>query len=345
MHIPEFNRIFVFGDSLMDNGNRRELEKLHSNRKIAEEPYWNGRFTNGYNAPDYLLLFFEEIYKNSNGKPNIKLINKAVGGATTRGYGEGKYYVPSTLKQVQTHVNNNGFFSERDLIIFGGGGNNFNFGLSKLKIKYLFGIAEDYKKTLDILINSGAKNILLYNVPDISHTVIFNSHTNFISKYLFKGLGKFITFLTEGINHKIDRYVLDKKNQVNISIIDVFNLMRIMSQSPEEFEFKPMHNCMIRDFGIGGHEKVKEKSRKVKTPEDEYSYFFFDFLHPSTHAHCIVAKIVLNMLADDMKHPKYPDMHHHHHVNIETLKRYIQNVESRLNISIKDISNPASHTI
>lgn len=345
MHIPKFERIFVFGDSLMDNGNRRDLEKQHSNRKIAEEPYWNGRFTNGYNAPDYLLIFLQEIYKNTNDKLEIKLINKAVGGATTRGYGEGKNYVPSIIKQVKIHIKSNGSFSDRDLIIFGGGGNNFNFGLSKLKLKYLFGIAEDYKKALNLLIESGAKNILLYNVPDISHTVIFNSHTNFVSKYAFKGLGKFVTFLTERINHKIDKYVLRKKSEINVSIIDVFNLMKIMAQSPEEFEFKPMHHCMIRDFGVGGNEKVKEKNRKIKTSEDEYNYFFFDFLHPSTHAHCIVAKIVLNMLADSMKHLKYPDMHHHHHVNVDTLNRYIKNVESRLNISIKEISNPASHTI
>lgn len=85
--VPQFKHIVFFGDSLTDNGN---LFKSLNDAIPKYPPYYNGRFTNGYNWSD---LISYNLYSNY----SIDAANYAVGGATAAFENPSDGYLPLTL--------------------------------------------------------------------------------------------------------------------------------------------------------------------------------------------------------------------------------------------------------
>ncbi|XP_024983904.1 GDSL esterase/lipase At5g45670-like isoform X1 [Cynara cardunculus var. scolymus] len=90
---PQVPCYFIFGDSLMDNGNNNHL---HTNAKVNYEPYGidfpdgpTGRFSNGRNVADVIaqLLGFESFiqpFATARSDDIVKGVNYASGGAGIR---------------------------------------------------------------------------------------------------------------------------------------------------------------------------------------------------------------------------------------------------------------------
>lgn len=182
---PRFDAMYVFGDSLSDNGNDLILTKLMGISPAippSETPhrtYFQGRFSNGPVAFEYL---WRMIRQNANAvvKPSLAFasplqsgaINYAFGGATsgTSNVTPGGFPVPGLLGQVEA----------------------FRFGLlgRQAPTRSLFALwigANDYaatvpgspevvvsniKRAIQRLYQSGARNFLVLNLPDLGLTPV-----------------------------------------------------------------------------------------------------------------------------------------------------------------------------
>jgi thermolabile hemolysin len=167
--IPTFNEIVIFGDSLSDNGN---LYKSSWGIIPKSPPYFKGRFSNGDTWADWTEKFFSDKY-------NFKTYNYAVGGETVVFHDPFEGYLPYTLSMSLTTYNQNTRTQDisHTLFIFWIGAND-----------YLNGSKDPDKATSDVvntiqekiigkdkddkegLINRGARNFLIINLPDIALT-------------------------------------------------------------------------------------------------------------------------------------------------------------------------------
>lgn len=105
---PQFKHIVFFGDSLSDNGNFYK----HSDHVLPKSPpYYNGRFSNGYNWADdvsYALL----------SKFNISADNYAVGGATAVFRNPFHGYLPISIGMEIDDYKIRNLFSDKDDTLF-----------------------------------------------------------------------------------------------------------------------------------------------------------------------------------------------------------------------------------
>lgn len=154
----QINRLVVFGDSLLDNGN------IMKTLDIPGKPYHDGRFSNGLVSTEVLAQMLAKDQKLS----EIKHKNYAIGGALTHGTNPSsllRFHSFSVSEQIIRFENEEGRFADDDLVVINGGANNFMFMVYN-EIPYInlvpkFRVARDLNKIVRKTIKMGAKNIIL----------------------------------------------------------------------------------------------------------------------------------------------------------------------------------------
>lgn len=119
---PQFQHIVFFGDSLSDNGNFYN----HSNHTLPKyPPYYNGRFSNGYNWAD-------DVSYDLFSKFGISSDNYAVGGATALLHNPFHGYLPVSISMEIADYKVRNLFSNKDntLYCIWIGGNDYLQGAS-----------------------------------------------------------------------------------------------------------------------------------------------------------------------------------------------------------------------
>jgi phospholipase/lecithinase/hemolysin len=157
---PAFSRIVMFGDSLSDTGKmyRKMLGFLPSS-----PPYYEGRFSNG---PVWLEQLTTQF-------PGLTIANEAEGGATAVAYNKiswnPKYQVINNLDYEVTQFLEKDRFKPDDLVILWFGANDY--------LAYGWNTEQDAKRVRDAISDAanrmvlhGAKQILLFNLPDLGQT-------------------------------------------------------------------------------------------------------------------------------------------------------------------------------
>jgi len=154
---PPFSRIVMFGDSLSDTG------KMYGKMRgylPSSPPYYQGRFSNG---PVWLERLTQPF-------PGLKIVNEAEGGATAVAYNKiswnPKYQVINNLDYEITQFLEKDSFKEDDLVILWVGANDY--------LAYGWNTELDARRVRDVISDSanrmvlnGAKQILLFNLPDL----------------------------------------------------------------------------------------------------------------------------------------------------------------------------------
>ncbi|MEG0009223.1 MAG: SGNH/GDSL hydrolase family protein [Aeromonas sp.] len=154
---PAFSRIVMFGDSLSDTG------KMYGKMRgylPSSPPYYQGRFSNG---PVWLEQLTQQF-------PGLKIANEAEGGATAVAYNKiswnPKYQVINNLDYEITQFLEKDSFKPDDLVILWVGANDY--------LAYGWNTEQDAKRVRDVISDSanrlvlnGAKQILLFNLPDL----------------------------------------------------------------------------------------------------------------------------------------------------------------------------------
>lgn len=213
------NNIVVFGDSLSDNGNLYE----YMGHKIPQSPpYFAGRFSNG---PIWVERLAESYFSTN---PNSHLLDYAFGGA---GISDEESDVLMTLKrELDIYLNaHQGRASESSLYIVWIGANNY-IGLPSNMEESLAQVNRGIVAGLKRLVDSGAKYIMVVNIPDLGRTPIASDLE--ARKILSNFSKRHNALLFDSVSELQQTYP-----EVKLMFYDVKSKMNALLESPESYGF------------------------------------------------------------------------------------------------------------
>lgn len=268
-----FDAMYVFGDSISDNGNDFQL---FSDTFPFPDPanYFNGRFSNGQVWVEYLAEDLGLNLQASEGGFNLangESVNFAYGGATTGtgafqlipGFGPGIPNMLSQLDQYQAALDGN-TANPNALNIIYGGHNDYNPAIGA--ITYPSIPIENIETMVTTLYNSGARNFLLPTLLSFSN---FSDEHNLL-------LAKLILDLSQSLA------------DVVIYSQDINSLEQSIVADPGSFGFTselgPVSACQIPPF-------------TCTVNSFETQAINWDLIHPSTAFHELIANQTLENLS------------------------------------------------
>ncbi|MEM7556440.1 MAG: SGNH/GDSL hydrolase family protein [Cyanobacteria bacterium P01_A01_bin.84] len=311
---PKFDSLYVFGDSLSDNGNKfigqnYVRDNLNPNFDDAPSPlYFSGRASNGFVWTDYLaqelgfdltpVLEFTQatpVSENSNGEYEInssfggntviQSTNFAFGGARlVNDFSDpGNLFTPSISTQIDWFLEDSEVkqmqASENALYVIQGGPNDYLSGDFSDPTEPVAVVADVITKLYD----AGARYFLVPNVPDLGNTPIGRSFSDEKSAFL-TDLSKRHSDLLETTLRKLERDLPQGKiESANLRALglNVFN-------DPTAFGLTNVSDSYLvgeaPDFYTAG-----------KNPND---YLFFDDIHPTTVGHSLIADVAIEAIHD-----------------------------------------------
>jgi len=258
--ISQISQIYVFGDSLSDPGN---VFKASQGQVPPSPPYFQGRYADGLVWTEYLA---QQLKVSANANTNF-----AYGGATT---GNSQQVPLGLLTQINRYQASKSNASTNALYIIWAGANDYLGGGNSTNQP-----VENSVAAVKLLVQTGAKNILVVNLPDLGKL----PGTRNTQK------GKELSNLTQKHNSQLAAALKNLRQQLksepNIIYHDVNEIFNQAMNNPAKFGFVNVTDTCL---GI-------ERSQYVvcKNPEQ---YLFWDDIHPSTAAHKLLAETVLTKL-------------------------------------------------
>ncbi len=263
--IGHIKNIYVFGDSLSDNGNLFTVSG-----GPPSPPYFDGRFSNGPVWVEYL----------DDMLPRAELNNFAFGGSFSN---TGNIFgpLPGVLEQVADFVDNGPQLMPRDLCIVWSGANNYIFEPETTDPP---DIVNDVSIAIDALAGAGCQSFLIPNLPNIGETPFG----------IAAGLQAFLTMTIEEHNDELADEVdfLREDLDIEIILLDVNTIFAralagqlgfVNSTVPCLVGLDPTPACPVDD--TGQIEMVAPKT------------LFMDGVHPTTAGHRLIAVFAFGALA------------------------------------------------
>ncbi|BAZ26532.1 GDSL family lipase [Kalymmatonema gypsitolerans NIES-4073] len=278
----DFSQFVVFGDSLSDTGNLFNVtQSLPTGPLPPDPPYFQGRFSNNKVWVDYLgqeIGLTPTLFANSSTTTPTQGINFAFGGSNSGTDNAFIPGVPGVLAQVglftQPLLANNQKVDPNGLYAVWGGGNDYLFGQNPDVTQTVKNVSD----SVGLLAQAGAKNILVFNLPDLGKTPIA----------LRTGNSSILTTLTNAHNAGLATVVNQLSNNipgVNIIPVDIDSLFNQVIANPGEFGFQFVNSsCVIYNI---------QTNQVLKSCDNPNDYLFFDEVHPTTNAHKLVAETAL----------------------------------------------------
>lgn len=275
MAMPVRN-IVVFGDSLSDNGNFYNFMKQ---QMPQSPPYFEGRFSDG---PVWIERLAASYYPNA---PTSHLQDYAFGGAGVSEDDEDD--VLFTLrKEVNTYLEEHSQKANADtLYVVWIGANNY-LGLPEEGEKTLKDVNQGIVHGLQKLVEKGARNIFVLNLPDLGRTP---AATEFDSKDL-------LTYFAKQHNAALDASMVELKNtypEVNWLYYDLNQMFTNVLDHPEEYGItNTTDTCVNSTLGKDDPKSMLNIAVTVKQHAKQNAcagYLFFDLVHPTAYAHQVMA--------------------------------------------------------
>jgi outer membrane lipase/esterase len=260
----------VFGDSLSDNGNSYKLTG-----GAPPFPYYNGEFSNG--------PVWNQIVSTDLG---TGLQNTAYGGATTGCLAgattgtQGKPVpVPNTIEQVNTYVSGNGgTVDPANLYNVFIGGNDVLNTLGGAGPATPSCMAGNLSIALTGLVNAGAKNIALYELPNLGKTPLAlggGAKAIEVAQGLSLGYNVALPATAKSV---VDAASAAGKTGVRIEIVPVQAMFDEMLANPPTLNGQQV---TILDKSCIVNNTLCEQGM-TSTPLNQVpSYFFYDAVHPT----------------------------------------------------------------
>ena len=282
-----YDNFFVFGDSLSDVGNAPNTRDLND----------NGRWSNGcvwaeYLAPMLGLAPATKSSKYSDGDTfATNNINFAYGGAMTS-YGTTSVTgIPSVDEQIFGKKNalghvtdiDKGFaryhldFGENDLVSVWAGANNLFFTVTIADYEAMaLQAASDMYANIENLLLSGAKNLLILNLPDIGNTPCYKNDAEGKAN-----ASLFSTTYNDSLFANVE--LLKSLNpDVDFIYIDMYAIFNDLLYNPLAYGFEIVDTSLISVFN----------NDNLPTEEEASKYLFYDDVHPTTAGHEMLAKLI-----------------------------------------------------
>lgn len=268
-----FSNLTVFGDSLSDIG--ASSSAVFSIYKILGgncdpghpcSPYYDGRFSNGPVAVEYLA---DSILPGGANSSNFQ--SYAIAGSTTGigNYGDGgsvdsygNFFLPGMEVQATYYLSSINTNSDALHLIWGGA-NDYLTGDSST------GAAQNITDFVERFATEGAKNILVPNLPDLSLTPFVQSQGSFV----INGAHDFSLEFNQALSGHLDD-LSSLFPATNIFQFDTFTLFNDIFQNPAAYGFANTDDAcvMLPDVCV-----------------DSAGYLFWDDFHPTTQVHNIFA--------------------------------------------------------
>lgn len=277
--------IVVFGDSLSDNGNLWE----YMQRQIPQSPpYYKGHFTNG---PVWIELLTKAYYPQGAEK---HLEDYAFGGAGILSEADDDEDSPvfTLRKELDAYFISHDDKADADrLYVVWIGANNY-LAEPDDENEAVSTTLEGINKGLTRLVEKGAKNILVVNLPDLGLTP-YAMHYQETDK---------LTRLSQNHNSRLKIAIDGFENQypdVHWLYFDVSGVMKELIQYPGKYGYtNVLDACNLSTLSQArGHQNLLKMVASVAPNTNEcMGYLFFDDVHPTARTHLIMAKRTQDML-------------------------------------------------
>ncbi|MBW4439636.1 MAG: SGNH/GDSL hydrolase family protein [Plectolyngbya sp. WJT66-NPBG17] len=248
--IQPINQLYVFGDSLSDVGNVFRA----TGGQVPAPPYFEGRYSNG-------KVWVEELAAKLN-LPIDRVQNFAWGGATTGRNGLNR--VPGVLAQVETFIQNQPKINPQALFVIWAGANDYLFSTETPATSI-----ENLNRSLQFLLQSGAKRLLVANLPDLGK--LPSTRTTEVSQKL--------TNIALAYNQSL-KTTLDQlqKPDVAIAELDIFDIYQTAINNSQQFGFTNVTTACLSSSANCDR------------------FLFWDGIHPTTAAHKILGDFAFEQI-------------------------------------------------
>jgi thermolabile hemolysin len=244
------NQLVVFGDSLSDTGT---VFRATNGAYPSDPPYFQGRYSNGRVWVEYVAA---RLSLSAN-----QINNYACGGATSGGYSNG--FVPGLLSQVQSFTQTHSSVNSTSLYVLWAGANDYLQGVNDATVP-----VRNVIDAIASLSNTGAKRILVANLPDLGQLPATRNTANSAN----------LTALTRAHNQGLRQSLKVLRQQqpdLELAILDANALYQEAITYPARFEFANVTAACVSGSTVCGQ------------PEQ---FLFWDGIHPTTAAHQILGE-------------------------------------------------------
>lgn len=281
---PQFDQLYIFGDSLSDVGNFvsptpncEEESAPVTDTSGSAPPYVNGYLWVNYLAQD---LGTGPVTSGSLLHPSGN--DWAVAGATTNG----------VVQQVEAYTSTHRA-DPNALYIVWIGANDIGTIVNNHLNPYV-AMMQDGENLATALINlydDGARYFLIPNVPDLSLTpeamALPPADRKAIQELTYGwNMGM---YANTGVNSPLIQLVMHAggNNNVTIYTTDIFTLLDEVAMAPQAFGFPAT---------IQGepNNAIQWCPNQAKFPTEANQFIFFNDIHPTTHGHEVVSQYVMS---------------------------------------------------
>ncbi|WP_419420358.1 GDSL family lysophospholipase PlaA [Legionella sp. D16C41] len=285
----QLNGIVVFGDSLSDNGN---LYEYMQHRIPQSPPYYNGRFTNG---PVWIEQLTNSYFPN---KVQSHLLDYAFGGAAISDNTADDEVLFTLNREIKTYLlAHNDKADPKSLFVIWIGGNNYLAlpeNEEEANTMVVNGIKEGFQK----LINTGAKHILVLNLPDLGKGPA--ARQLHAEEQLTRLSTRHNELLLQAVNDLKAKY-----SEVKFLYFNTYQTVNNLLELAADYGF---NNTIDTCYDVLVAKPSKQATllmaaKPGQVDENCEGYLFFDPVHPTALAHQIIAGEVRNML--DAAHVKF----------------------------------------
>ncbi len=286
----DFERIFIFGDSLSDAGNVFELTGNVSTAPylvVPAAPYDIGghHFSNG---KTWAERFAAGMENNTGGKASLKKPGKngnyAFGGARARAGTGGS---PDASTQVAMYLGDYGVAQSDALYVIQFGGNDLRDALvaaasdPNAAVGIIQSAIGDLALNIQVLYAAGARNFLVANVPNLAHAPA-------IKLAGISGVAGFFTGIynggLEGGMQQLELFLPG----IVIHRLDVAGFTDAVVANPGAFGLSVTDVPCLSFFTVVG-----------AICDEPGEYLFWDGLHPTAAAHKELARYAADLFDDD----------------------------------------------
>lgn len=277
------NKLVIFGDSLSDNGNLYEFTR---HQFPMSPPYYNGRFTNGQSWIELLAASsFPQDTKNH-------LADFAVGGAGVYD-GDDDTALFTLTREIDTYLlANKNKADENSLYIIWIGTNNY-LALPENVDEAVQNVVETMSRDLERLVKKGAKNFVVINIPDLGK--IPAAH-EFDSEILLSALSQ---THNKVLQQKIEQLKISYPDLTWV-YVDANEVIERIFADPETLGFTNITDTCYQEMIVKPSSKTILEMVASINPHKKANacdgFLFFDPVHPTEHAHEMMAKYVKGIL-------------------------------------------------
>lgn len=276
-----FSGMYVFGDSLSDQGNIFNVTQEATGSGFPPAPYFDGRFSNGPNWIDYLAQDLElnpiTSTNLASGITPAQGVNFAFGGATTGIDNTGAPVLPGLQQQIalfESIVPPNQLADPNALYIVWAGANDYlpTDSTTFIPLETTDQTINNLSSALDSLVQIGAKNIMLVNLPDLGD----------IPRTFNTPVAEELKDLTTAHNQQLENLGQSLDAEINFISLDINFLFNEFLQGQLGF--------------INTTETCINNLECVANPEVQQQFLFWDDLHPTTTVHRKIGDLAFNAL-------------------------------------------------